>query len=199
MPSDPTAPSLPRAVALADALGRVLADRSRHVLDQPGAPAAVLIPLYDRDGAPHLILTKRTAHLPAHPGQISLPGGRRDAEDADLRATALRETHEELGIEPAAITVIGELDDVATFQSQYIVTPVVGVLRDAPLTRPNPDEIDRVIEVAVADILAIDATLPARPTIADLRYPLDGEDVWGATARILHGFAALTRRALDVA
>lgn len=198
MSGTPTASPLPRAGALGDALGRVLAVRTRSVLDLPGSPAAVLIALYDRDSTPHLILTKRTRNLPAHPGQISLPGGRRDAGDGDLRATALRETYEELGIEPAAITIVGELDDVSTFQSQYIVTPVIGVLGAAPVTRPNPGEIDRVMEVAVAEILAIDATLPARPTIADLRYPLDGEDVWGATARILHGFAALTRRALDV-
>jgi 8-oxo-dGTP pyrophosphatase MutT (NUDIX family) len=194
---DPTAPPLPRSGVLADAVGRVLAHRTRRVLDRPGRPAAVLIPLYDRDGAPHLILTKRTADLPAHPGQISLPGGRRDPEDHDLRATALRETHEELGIPPTAVTVIGELDDVATFQSQYIVTPVIGVLATAPITRPNPTEIDRVMEVSLAEVLSLDAALPAEPTLADLRYPLDGEDVWGATARILHGFAAVVRRAIE--
>jgi 8-oxo-dGTP pyrophosphatase MutT (NUDIX family) len=176
----------------------VLSSRTRRVLDQPGQPAAVLIPLYDRDGQPHLILTKRTADLPAHPGQISLRGGRRDPTDRDLRMTALRETHEELGIDPSAIEVIGELDDVATFQSQYIVTPVIGVLAAAPQTRPNPQEIDRVMEVGVGEILVLDAALPAHPTLADLRYPLDGEDVWGATARILRTFAAMTRRAIDL-
>ncbi len=197
MPGDPTAPPLPRALELASALHAVLASRTRRVLDQPGQAAAVLIPIYDRNGQPHLILTKRTADLPAHPGQISLPGGRRDPTDRDLRMTALRETHEELGIEPSAIEIVGELDDVATFQSQYIVTPVIGVLAAAPQTRPSPHEIDRVMEVAVGDILTLDAVLPARPTLGELRYRLDGEDVWGATARILRTFAAVTRTAID--
>ncbi len=188
---------LPRAADLAARIAGVLADRERIVLDdRPGRPAAVLLPLYDRDGRPHIILTKRTTNLPAHPGQVSLPGGQRDPEDLDLRTTALRETYEELGIEPASVDVVGELDDVSTFQSQFIVTPVLGVLAHAPRPRPNPAEIDRVMEVPVADILAIDAGLPAEPTLRELRYPLDGEDVWGATARILRGFAGILRAAL---
>jgi len=187
---------LPRAVDLAAMIASVLATRERIVLDRPGRPAAVLLPLYDRGDRPHIILTKRTATLPAHPGQVSLPGGQRDPEDRDLRMTALRETYEELGIDPDAVEIIGELDDVATFQSEFIVTPVLGVLRSAPVTRPNPAEIDRVMEVPVARILALDAALPAQPTLRDLRYPLDGEDVWGATARILRSFAAIARAAL---
>jgi len=188
---------LPRAADLAARIAGVLAERERIVLDdRPGRRAAVLLPLYDRDGRPHIILTKRTTNLPAHPGQVSLPGGQRDPDDLDLRTTALRETYEELGIEPASVDVVGELDDVSTFQSQFIVTPVLGVLAHAPRPRPNPAEIDRVMEVPVADILAIDAALPAEPTLRELRYPLDGEDVWGATARILRGFAGAARAAL---
>lgn len=200
MAPDPTvAPNvpIPGAVELSCGIGEILATRDRVVLDRPGRPAAVLLPLFDRSGTPHLILTKRTTTLPAHPGQISLPGGGRDPGDTDLRMTALRETHEELGIDPEMIEIIGELDDVATFQSQFIVTPVIGVLREVPDIRPNPDEIDRVMEVAVADVLAIDARLPPTPTLRELRYPLAGEDVWGATARILHEFSAVARRALS--
>jgi 8-oxo-dGTP pyrophosphatase MutT (NUDIX family) len=187
---------LPRAVDLAAMIASVLSTRKRIILVRPGRPAAVLLPLYDRGHRPHIILTKRAATLPAHPGQISLPGGQRDPEDRDLRMTALRETYEELGIDPDAIEIVGELDDVATFQSQYIVTPVLGVLRSAPAPRPNPAEIDRVMEVPVARILALDAALPEAPTRRDLRYCLDGEDVWGATARILRGFAAIARAAI---
>jgi 8-oxo-dGTP pyrophosphatase MutT (NUDIX family) len=188
---------LPRAADLAARIAGVLAARERLVLDdRSGRPAAVLVPLYDRDERPHIILTKRATNLPAHPGQVSLPGGQRDPEDPDLRTTALRETFEELGIDPAAVAIVGELDDVATFQSQFIVTPVLGVLDAAAQPRPNPGEIDRVMEVPVADILAIDASLPAEPSLRELRYPLDGEDVWGATARILRGFAAIARDAL---
>jgi len=187
---------LPRAADLAARIGAVLAARARIVLDdRAGRPAAVLLVLYDRDERPHIILTKRATHLPAHPGQVSLPGGQRDPEDPDLRTTALRETFEELGIDPAAVAVVGELDDVATFQSQFIVTPVVGVLDATPQPQPNPGEIARVMEIPVAEILAIDAALPARPSLRELRYRLDGEDVWGATARILRDFAAIARDA----
>ena len=126
---------------------------------------------------------------------MSLPGGQRDPEDPDLRTTALRETFEELGIDPVAVAIVGELDDVATFQSQFIVTPVVGVLDATPQPQPNPGEIARVLEIPVAEILAIDAALPARPSLRELRYRLDGEDVWGATARILRDFAAIARDA----
>lgn len=188
---------LPRAADLAAKIAVVLETRRRVVLDdRTGRPAAVLLAIYDRDGRPHIILTKRTTTLPAHPGQVSLPGGQRDPGDRDLRMTALRESEEELGIDPASVEVIGELDDVATFQSQFIVTPVVGVLRDAPATRPNPAEIDRVMEVPLAEILELDAALPAEPTLRQLRYDLDSEDVWGATARILRSFAAVARSAL---
>jgi 8-oxo-dGTP pyrophosphatase MutT (NUDIX family) len=188
---------LPRAADLAARIGAVLDARARIVLDdRPGRPAAVLLALYDRDERPHIILTKRATHLPAHPGQVSLPGGQRDPDDRDLRTTALRETFEELGIDPAAVAIVGELDDVATFQSQFIVTPVVGVLDATPQPHPNPGEIARVMEIPVAEILAIDAALPPQPSLRELRYPLDGEDVWGATARILRGFAAIARDAL---
>ena len=187
---------LPRAADLAARIGAVLAARARIALDdRAGRPAAVLLVLYDRDERPHIILTKRATDLPAHPGQVSLPGGQRDPEDRDLRTTALRETFEELGIDPAAVAIVGELDDVATFQSQFIVTPVVGVLDATPQPQPNPGEIARVLEIPVAEILAIDVALPPQPSLRELRYPLDGEDVWGATARILRDFAAIARDA----
>lgn len=199
MPNDPprsSAHALPDAATLAPKIARALARRQRSAIGGAGRIAAVLVPVFDRDGQPHIILTKRTPTLQDHPGQVSLPGGRRDPTDADARATALRESREELGLDPHAVEIAGELDDVATFQSEYVITPVVGIVRARPALRPNPDEIDRVMEVALGEILAIDEALPARPTLRELRYPLDGEDVWGATARILHEFAAVVRTAL---
>lgn len=160
--------------------------------------AAVLIALYDRDGAPHLVLTRRSAGLPHHPGQVSLPGGRYEVADDDLEATALRETHEELGIDPARVSVVGRLDDVHARGSDHIIAPYVGVLDGALRAVPSAEEIARVIEVPLADLLATDATLPtsADDDVMALRYPLLGEDVWGATARILRRFSRLVRIAL---
>lgn len=160
--------------------------------------AAVLIALYDRCGAPHLVLTRRSTDLPHHPGQVSLPGGRYEVNDDDLENTALRETHEELGIDPTRVVVVGRLDDVHARGSDHIIAPYVGVLDGPLMAVPSESEIARVIEVPLADLLAADATLPpsADDDVTALRYPLLGEDVWGATARILRRFSGLVRIAL---
>jgi 8-oxo-dGTP pyrophosphatase MutT (NUDIX family) len=178
-------------------VGDVL-DRTPHApLEAPGLRAAVLVVLYDREGAPHLLLTKRTSTLPRHPGQISLPGGRPEPGDADLAATALRETHEEVGLPPAALRLLGRLDDVHTRASDFTVSPFVAAHDGRLRAVPSEDEIARVLEVPVVSLLAADARLPATPDVITLRYPLLGEDVWGATARILRRFAAVVREALD--
>lgn len=158
--------------------------------------AAVLLLLFDQDGVPHTILTKRADHLSHHPGQVSLPGGRYEAADTTLAATALRETHEEIGIAPERISIVRELAPVHTRVSGFLVTPYVGLAADPVEPTPCDREIARVMRVPLADVLAADRLLPRYPTIATLRYPLDGEDVWGATARILSDFTRVLRRAL---
>lgn len=183
---------MPPAAELAAVLREVLAGRPRAVSEAPGRRAAVLLPLFDVDGHPHVLLTKRADTLPLHRGQVSLPGGRWEESDGTLTTTALRETHEEVGIPPEAVQVVGLLDDVHTMVTGYIVTPVVGLLAERPVPDPNP-EVGRVLEVALGEILAIDAILPADAGVAELRYPVGGEDVWGATARILRGFAEVVR------
>lgn len=162
--------------------------------DEPRA--AVLILLYDRDGAPHLVLTKRTDTLVHHPGQISLPGGRWEAEDGDLGTTALRETQEELGVSADAVRLVGRLDNERTMVSGFVVAPYVGVSIEALHPVPCEREIARVLEIPLDALLAADAALPGAPDILTLRYPLQDEDVWGATARILHAFSGVVRAAL---
>jgi 8-oxo-dGTP pyrophosphatase MutT (NUDIX family) len=189
---------LPNASSVGHLLEDVLARTPPTLLPNELRQAAVLIALYDHDGAPHLVLTRRSAKLPHHPGQVSLPGGRYEITDGDLKATALRETHEELGIDPERVHVLGRLDDVHARGSDHMIAPYVGVLDGALLAVPSESEIARVIEVPLADLLAADATLPpsADDVVAELRYPLLGEDVWGATARILRRFSRLVRLAL---
>jgi 8-oxo-dGTP pyrophosphatase MutT (NUDIX family) len=197
----PVPAPLPAAVVVAEALERLLLATPPVLMAGSSRRAAVLIALYDRGGAPHIVLTKRAETLPHHSGQVSLPGGRRDPEDADLRATAVRESFEELGIEPASVRVVGRLDDVHARGSDHIIAPFVGVLTGALVPLPNAGEVSRVLEVSLEDVLAADALLPPDPglDVATLRYPLLGEDVWGATARILRRFARLTRCALGQA
>lgn len=181
---------------LGRALEAALAARRARDLDDPGRRAAVLLLLYDRTDEAHLLLTKRADHLPSHPGQISLPGGGRDPGDADLMDTALRETEEEVGIGRDEVRVIGRLDDVNTMGTGFIIRPYVGVADTAPTPRPADAEVARIMEVPVAEILQVDAGLPPGAGVALMRYPLDGEDVWGATARILRTFSEVARRAL---
>jgi 8-oxo-dGTP pyrophosphatase MutT (NUDIX family) len=158
--------------------------------------AGVLLLLFDVDGEPHTILTRRSDDLSHHPGQVSLPGGRYEPSDGDLATTALRETHEEIGIAPEAVRIVRQLSSVHTRVSSFLVTPFVGVATGPIEPVPCDREIARVMQVSIADILAADARLPRFPTIATLRYPLDNEDVWGATARILSDFTRVLRRVL---
>lgn len=167
------------------------------ISESEGRLAAVLILLYDRGDVPHLVLTKRTDDLPHHPGQISFPGGRWEITDGDLAMTAMRETHEELGVPPASVRLIGRLPDELTMVSGFVVAPFVGVSAVSLEPVPSEREIARVLEVPLDDVLSADDALPAVPDIVTLRYPLAGEDVWGATARILHAFSGVVRTALD--
>lgn len=136
--------------------GRDFFDRLKHHLhqapsktfDAPGLvlkEAAVLAPLFWRAGEPWALLTRRPMDMRKHPGQISFPGGARDAGDITPLHTALRETREELGISPDDVDVLGLLGAMPTITS-YWVTPFVGVVPADVKLSPNPAEIDEVIE-----------------------------------------------------
>jgi 8-oxo-dGTP pyrophosphatase MutT (NUDIX family) len=156
----------------------------------------VMILLFERDHEARMVLTKRSDALVHHPGQISLPGGRYEHTDGDLLRTALRETHEEIGVAPGEVRPLGSLDEVRTAASGFVVTPFVGLL-DRPLFATAHDgEVARIMEVAVRELLALDASLPEEPTLETLRYPIQGEDVWGATARIIRDFCSHVRSAI---
>ena len=196
VPLRPTPEELPGAHRIGVALERSLRGRRVVELDEPGRRAAVLLVLFDRLERPHLLLTKRTDTLPSHPGQISLPGGVAEPGDGSLERTALRETEEEVGLTSSRMRVVAELDDVATMVSGFIVRPFVAVVRGPVAPTLSDGEVARIMEVPLIDLLRADDALPARPAPLALRYPLDGEDVWGATARILRDFCAALRHAL---
>lgn len=196
-PLPPIPEELPDARRIGDALERSLRGRRVVELDEPGRRAAVLLVLFDRHERPHLLLTKRTDTVPSHPGQISLPGGVAEPGDGSLERTALRETEEEVGLAPTRMRVVAELDDVATTVSGFIVRPFVAVAQGPVAPTRSDGEVARIMEVPLIELLRADEALPASPSLLALRYPLDGEDVWGATARILRGFCAALRDALD--
>ena len=172
---------------------RAAAERSR-VATNDGAvrrKAAVAIAIFRR--APHgVVFVERAAHLRDHPGQIGLPGGSVHAEDRDLQATALRELHEEVGIEPSQVTIVAELPQLSQrFVNNFDVTPFVAVVEPAEL-RIDPSETAAVFVVPLETILERGVREGSVEHLG-MRLQslvLDYEDrrIWGLTARILHSF-----------
>ncbi len=156
--------------------------------------AAVLILGYPRNGEPHIVFTRRTETVSNHRGQISLPGGRREPTDASLEATALRETQEELGVDPADVRIPGRLEDEYVIVSNFLIAPYVGMLDYEPIFRPSPTEVAEVIEVPLGRLRdpAIfreeDWYRPETPRMQF--YVVDGHEIWGATARVIRKFLA---------
>ena len=111
--------------------------------------AAVLIPLFKSSGDISLLLTMRTSDVETHKGQISFPGGMQDSSDQNAVDTALREMHEELGIEPRHVRILGTLDDHPV-PSKFIITPVVGYLEERPSVSPNSSEVAEVFDVPLS-------------------------------------------------
>jgi 8-oxo-dGTP pyrophosphatase MutT (NUDIX family) len=168
-------------------------------------PAAVLVPLFLASGGrePYVVLTRRRADLRRHAGEISFPGGRRDTEDADLRATALREAEEEIGLERTRVSVLGALPATSTFATRYIIHPFVGEIPAGLAWRLSAKEVDTVLELPLEEVRAsrTTTTLERRGfTFETAAYIVDGHVIWGATARILeHLFERLPPLGADPA
>ncbi|HEY7745002.1 MAG TPA: CoA pyrophosphatase [Desulfuromonadales bacterium] len=164
----------------------------RSIDPQGLRPAAVLLPLYVREGEDTVLFTRRTEHLNHHRGEISFPGGRRQPDDVDLQATALRETEEEMGIRPADVTVLGRLDDFVSVHGYHVV-PFVGTFPWPYSFRVDAREIAEVIEVPLATLRD-----PAIWRQEDWRhqgrmhpvhfYTVGEHEIWGLTAAILRQF-----------
>lgn len=161
--------------------------------DRTPSHAAVLIALVQRP-KPTVLLTERTLHLSTHSGQVAFPGGKTDPDDANAAATALREAHEEVGLDPAVVDVVGLLPEYVT-GSSFLVVPVVALVPMGSATRPNPYEVARVFEVPLSFLMD-----PANHRLHALEHDglrrewysmpfrdADGYEhfIWGATAGML--------------
>jgi len=174
--------------SLREPLRRALAAReTRRLHHESRTAAAVLIPLFVRDGEVRVWLVRRPEAMRSHAGQVAFPGGKSDPADASLRATALREADEELGIGPSSVDVLGSLDDYPTITG-FTVTPWVGWLPEDVPIRPSPAEVARAFAPPLREFFAPPAgVLPWRG------WTVDGELVWGATAAILRAFVGIVR------
>ena len=192
-------PALP---SFAESVRGVLASRERATgVSSALQRASVLLALFapaPRE-APHLWLVRRSEGVRTHRGQIALPGGKREPGDADFLATALRESHEEIGLRPSDVDVLGVLDDRETITG-YLITPYVGWIANPFTPQPLAAEVARVFSVPLAAF----EEEPRRTRIPwygtereVLSYEVAGEVVWGATASILRHFVELVTPTLE--
>jgi 8-oxo-dGTP pyrophosphatase MutT (NUDIX family) len=175
---------------------RILDGRTRQSLEEPALKcAAVLIPLLYKKGEWHVLVTQRTQTVAHHKGQISFPGGACEPGDGDLMTTALRETHEEIGVAPNQVEVLGALDDFGTVTS-FIVTPFVGVIPSPFEYRLNKDEVEATIEVPLSffenpEHLRVEPREHQGRIYDVLYWDYGPYTIWGATASMLRRFLDL--------
>ncbi|MGB0092745.1 MAG: CoA pyrophosphatase [Solirubrobacteraceae bacterium] len=179
-----------RTQTIRDDLRRVLlACEDAIALEVHGSTdAGVLVPLYVQDDELHAVFTKRRDDLRRHPGEISFPGGRYDEGERDLRATALREADEEIGLAPDAVEILGALQPTPTIATGYAVYPFVGLIEPGHAWTLSAREVAAVIELPLSALLRgygrrrlIRRGLPIRTDT----YLVGDNLIWGATARIL--------------
>jgi 8-oxo-dGTP pyrophosphatase MutT (NUDIX family) len=149
--------------------------------------AAVLVPLFEYGGQTHVWLARRPMTMRSHAGQVAFPGGKVDPADGTLLDTALRETHEELGIARERVSVLGALDDVRTITG-FTVSPWVGWLAPDTTVTPNPHEVARAFAAPLSAFFAPPSGIPPFRG-----WTVDGEHVWGATAAIVRSLVAIVR------
>src|SRR6185295_17609755 len=162
-------------------------------------PAAALLLIYPNGGQWHVPLTVRGSSLRHHTGQVSLPGGRLDHPDESVQDAALREAHEEIGVRPNDVDVLGLLTSIPVHVSGHLLQPIVGVAPERPAFVVVEPEVERLIELPLSRLLAPDAiaweermrSLPPAGTMNVPYFAVEGARVWGATAMVLAEFIAV--------
>ncbi|MEE9216521.1 MAG: CoA pyrophosphatase [Anaerolineales bacterium] len=183
-------------VDLIERLERSLSELDAKVeTEWEATPAAVLIPLYQEDGDWNLLFTRRTDSVDVHAGQVSFPGGRIEDSDVSAVAAALREAQEEIGLDPADVEMLGQLNPIFTV-TQFLVTPVVGVIPWPYPLASNPTEVAHTFGVPIkwlsdpnnVEVRDRQPLVPGRNIQVYYFKEFDGETIWGVTARITVNF-----------
>jgi 8-oxo-dGTP pyrophosphatase MutT (NUDIX family) len=188
--------------SLSDALRAVLLDPADATALQVHGrtKAAVLVPLYVDGGDLHAVFTRRRHDLRSHAGEISFPGGRRDAGE-DLRVTSLREAEEEIGLPREHVEILGALEPTPTVATSYAVYPFVGLIEPGLTWTPSAQEVDEVLELRLTDLRASHARTRLMhrgiPFRTDVYSVGEGLVIWGATARIVGDLLARVEPLLD--
>ncbi len=153
--------------------------------------AAVLIPLFYKEGHIHILFTQRSEQVIHHKGQICFPGGRYQSSDVTLLQTALRETEEEIGLTAKDVEVLGELDDSSTITSRYIISPFVALIPYPYSFKPNHNEIKQIFSIPISELtneIHIQQLYPNSDKQCPFSYYYHYKEhiIWGVTARILN-------------
>lgn len=152
--------------------------------------AAVLLPMYWYNGRFHLLYTRRTNDLPTHKGQVAFPGGKMESGDASITAAALREAHEEVGILPQDVEVLGYMESIETPYGRFVVTPVVGLIPWPYHLRLNQSEVAVAFGPPLA-WLRDPANIDDEAQWPNTYIPYEGETIWGLTGGITARFLQL--------
>ena len=180
--------------AMKQRLKKALSQRQKcSIVDASQVPSAVLVPIYYKQGQYYILFTKRTERVKVHKGQISFPGGAYEEKDGTLVNTALRECAEEIGLAAEAVELLGELDDILTIGSGYIISPFVAAILWPYQFKADPTEVEEIIEVPISVLLDKNCVRQETETIDGqvvnmYFYHYQGKIIWGATARILSQF-----------
>jgi len=182
-------------------LKQILARREkRRIADPEQIPAAILVPIYEKNGQHHILFIKRTEWVEKHKGEISFPGGTYEAQDKTLLDTALRESAEEISLNPDDVEILGELADVSSVKTNYAITPFLAVIPWPYELKVDGHETEEIIEAPIATLMNIGRSrqeLRGRETVTVYQYDYQGRVIWGATARILAEFLDIFAQAMQ--
>ena len=182
-------------------LRRALSIREKqHIVDPGRTPAAVLVPIYCKQEQHYILFIKRTEWVEKHKGEISFPGGAREEKDKTLLDTALRECAEEIGLMPNDVEILGELDDVVSVKTNYIITPFAALIPWPYQFKVDGKETEEIIEIpisALQDKGYSHQVTRGNETVTTYFYDYRGRVIWGATARILYKFLDIFAQAME--
>ncbi len=175
---------------------RISSHKPIHLPDDGSTRGAVIIPLFVRNNHIYVLFTKRTEDLPTHKGQISFPGGRKEDTDDSLLACALRETYEEIGLSSTSLDVWGELDQIKTHTSNYLLSVFVCFVQYPFYLKINKKEVDEIIEVPLDELLTEQKWTSKDFTVENSTHKVwffDYQDkiIWGVTAEIIQQLMTL--------